>query len=216
MRILDCSAAGNLAPLQAERAGLLAAVLAGKLLVVPTDTVYGIGTNPFDPEAVEGVLEAKRRTREFPPPILVAGPGAISDLGDKHAGQEQAQALALAQAFWPGPLTIIITARPDLGWDLGQTNGTVALRQPDHPVTQALLEMTGPLAVTSANFHTEAPATTIAQAQAYFGEQVAYYLDGGPSRSGQPSTIVSLVGGEVKIIRPGSVSREEIEAVLRA
>lgn len=152
----------------AERLASLAAHLRrGGLAVIPTDTVYGIGAMANDAAAVARLLAAKGRGRQMPPPVLVAGVEQARELLDLSAMQA-AQLAALAGAFWPGALTIVLPARTDLGWDLGETGGTLALRMPDHPAALHLLQLTGPLAVTSANHTGDAPATDLSSALAAF------------------------------------------------
>lgn len=184
-----------------------------ELLVLPTDTVYGIGSVPFAPAAVERLQAAKGRGEDFPPPVLVSGPEALEHLLAGQTAQLTA-ARTLAKHFWPGALTIIATANPELGWDLGRTHGTIALRQPDHPVALQILEKTGPLAVTSANLHGQPPATEISKATAYFGDKVSVYVDAGAGNSGHPSTIVTLAEGEPRLIREGDIALAQIRAVL--
>jgi L-threonylcarbamoyladenylate synthase len=195
----DCS---NLAS-RAE--GIAAAALAlrnGKLVVLPTDTLYGIGADAFYPSGVNDLLAAKGRGRDMPPPVLVgtvrAAIALIEDLGPY--GKD------LIDEFWPGGLTIVCRATRSLNWDLGDTRGTVAVRMPLHPVALELLKETGPLAVSSANRTGQPPATTAADAEQQLGEAVAVYLDGGPCIADVPSTIVDLTGGVPRLLRAGAVS----------
>ena len=185
--------------------GLKAAALAlrtGELVVLPTDTVYGIGADAFYPAAVMALLAAKARARDMPPPVLVgtvrAASALIEDLGPY--GQD------LIDEFWPGGLTIVCRANRSLNWDLGDTRGTVAVRMPLHPVALELLKETGPLAVSSANRTGEPAATTAAAAQEQLGEDVSVYLDGGPCTANVPSTIVDLTGEVPRLLRAGAVS----------
>jgi L-threonylcarbamoyladenylate synthase len=185
--------------------GIKAAALAlrtGELVVLPTDTVYGIGADAFYSSAVMALLAAKGRARDMPPPVLVgtvrAATALIEDLGPY--GQD------LIDEFWPGGLTIVWRANRSLNWDLGDTRGTVAVRMPLHPVAIELLKETGPLAVSSANRTGEPPATTAAGAQEQLGEDVSVYLDGGPCVADIPSTIVDLTGGVPRLLRVGAVS----------
>jgi L-threonylcarbamoyladenylate synthase len=185
--------------------GIKAAALAlrtGELVVLPTDTVYGIGADAFYSSAVMALLAAKGRARDMPPPVLVgtvrAATALIEDLGPY--GQD------LIDEFWPGGLTIVCRANRSLNWDLGDTRGTVAVRMPEHPVAIELLKETGPLAVSSANRTGEPPATTAAGAQKQLGEDVSVYLDGGPCVADIPSTIVDLTGGVPRLLRAGAVS----------
>lgn len=205
-----------------ERAA--AHVQGGGLLVVPTDTVYGIGALASDPAAVARLLAAKGRGRQMPPPVLVAGPdqlaGVVADI--------PSAARALIETFWPGALTLVLTAAPDLGWDLGETGGTIAVRMPDHPLALSLLRVTGPMAVTSANRTGEPPATDAASARAAFPGRVRdaaedaedadiLVLDGGPAPGPAPSTIVSLASGHAlapRVLRDGALARSALAAVL--
>ena len=179
-----------------------AAVLKGALVVLPTDTVYGIGVDAFRPSAVESLLAAKGRGREMPPPVLVgsvrAATALVEDLGPY--GQE------LIDEFWPGGLTLVCRASRSLKWDLGETKGTVAVRMPQHPVALELLTETGPMAVSSANLTGKPPATTAADAREQFGDAVAVYLDDGSCETDIPSTIVDLTGDMPRLLRGGAVS----------
>jgi L-threonylcarbamoyladenylate synthase len=185
--------------------GLAAAatsVLSGELVVLPTDTVYGVGADAFSPAAVTRLLAAKGRGREMPPPVLVgstrAASALVEDLGPW--GQQ------LIDEFWPGGLTIVCRAQRTLNWDLGETKGTVAVRMPEDPVTLDLLRETGPMAVSSANLTGKPAATTAEQAREQFGDAVAVYLDGGPSAGGLASTIVDLTGDVPRLLRQGAIS----------
>ena len=147
---------------------VVAHVRDGGLVIIPTDTVYGIGTLASDAAAVARLLAAKGRGRQMPPPVLVAGPDQL----DGVVGALPPAAQALMEAFWPGALTIILDAAPDLGWDLGETGGTIAVRMPDHPLALELLRATGPMAVTSANHTGQPPATDAASARVAFPGRV--------------------------------------------
>ena len=174
----------------------------GGLIVMPTDTVYGIAADAFYPSAITALLDAKGRSRDVPPPVLVgtvrAAVALIDDLGPY--GKD------LIDEFWPGGLTLVCRASRTLSWDLGDTHGTVAVRMPLHAVALDLLKETGPLAVSSANRHGLAPATTAAQAQEQLGDSVSVYLDGGPCADDVPSTIVDLTGSVPRLLRAGAVS----------
>jgi L-threonylcarbamoyladenylate synthase len=189
----------------ARAEGLAAAALAlrtGELVVLPTDTVYGLGADAFHPAAVNALLAAKGRGRDMPPPVLVgtvrAAAALIEDLGPY--GKD------LIDEFWPGGLTIVCRASRSLNWDLGDTRGTVAVRMPLHPVALDLLKETGPLAVSSANRTGSPAATTAAEAQEQLGDAVSVYLDGGPCTTDVPSTIVDLTGHVPRLLRAGAVS----------
>ena len=123
------------------------AVQRGELVVLPTDTVYGVAADAFDPAAVTALLRAKGRGREMPPPVLVSAATTI----DALAVRVPDYARALVEKFWPGPLTLVCHQQTSLQWDLGDTRGTVAIRMPDHELAREILERTGPLAVSSAN-----------------------------------------------------------------
>ena len=184
----------------------------GTLVVVPTDTVYGISADAFNAAAVAALLAAKGRSRAAPPPVLVGSPdgldGLATDIGD--------HARTLADAFWPGGLTIVCWAQPALAWDLGDTGGTVALRMPLHPVALELLAATGPLATSSANITGSPPALTGSEAVDQLGDSVAVYLDGGPCLDQAPSTIVDTTGAQLRVLRDGAVSRADLHAVIDA
>ena len=184
-------------------------VQGGGLVVLPTDTVYGIGADAFSPDAVTALLAAKGRGRQMPPPVLV---GSVATL-DGLATDVPAGARALAEHFWPGALTIILRAQPSLAWDLGETHGTVALRMPDHPAALALLARTGPMAVSSANLTGHRAALTATEAHAQLGESVRVYLDAGMAPGGVASTIVDATGDTLRIVREGALTFEALRGV---
>lgn len=185
----------------------------GQIVVLPTDTVYGVGADAFQPEAVAAVLAAKGRGRHMPPPVLIPEARTVDGL----AREVPDLARVLMEACWPGALTLIVHAQPSLMWDLGETYGTVALRVPDHEAARALLSRTGPLAVTSANRTGQPAATTAAQAEEQLGEAVAVYLDAGDSPLGEASTIVDVTDGAgMRIVREGALSREYLENMVGA
>jgi len=197
---------------QQREAGIEAAVTTvrgGGLIVLPTDTVYGIGADAFTPRAVSMLLAAKGRGRNMPPPVLVgtvrAAAALVESLGS--FGQD------LIDEFWPGPLTLVFRASPTLQWDLGDTMGTVAVRMPLHPVALELLKQTGPMAVSSANLTGSPSATTAGEAERQLGESVAVYLDGGPCADGVPSTILDLTGALPRLLRAGAISVDRLRKV---
>ncbi|CAB4900616.1 unannotated protein [freshwater metagenome] len=220
-RIYDCSVDTDL--LTGMR--LAKAALGRKeLAVIPTDTVYGLACDAFSHEGVKKLLEAKGRDRTAPPPVLIGNSSALEGLA-----QDIPQlAHKLAETFWPGALTMILKAQPSLTWDLGETKGTVALRMPDHKIALALLQETGPLAVSSANFTGEPAATTCQQAEIALGAKVKVYLDAGASPKGEASTIVDMTGlvetvsesgeivttGKARIVRRGALSQQKLATVL--
>lgn len=185
------------------------AVARGQVVVLPTDTVYGVGADAFDPRAVQALLDAKGRGRQMPPPVLVPDVRTLDGLATDVPGA----ARSLAAAFWPGALTLIVTAQPSLTWDLGETHGTVALRVPDHPLALALLRRTGPMAVSSANRTGRPAATTAADAAEQLGDAVAVVLDGGPTPGNAPSTIVDATGDRLRVVRLGAIPLAELRAV---
>jgi len=189
-----------------------AAVQRGELVVIPTDTVYGLAVDAFDPEAVADLLKAKGRGREMPPPVLVSSAATI----DALATDVPAYARALVEAFWPGPLTLVCRQQTSLQWDLGQTRETVAIRMPDHPLALEILERTGPLAVSSANLTGQPAATDADAAQDMLGETVSVIVDDGPSPGGQPSTIVDATGERGRVLRVGALSVAELDAALES
>ena len=205
---------------------------AGGLVILPTDTVYGIGCNAADAAAVERLLAAKGRGRQMPPPVLVSDPDDLTGI----VAQVPEAARALMEAFWPGALTLILEADETLTWDLGETGGTLAVRMPAHELTLNLLRRSGPLAVTSANPTGAPPATDAAAARAAFPGRVRcveeltqgvagtgavgcediLLLDGGATPGPVPSTIVTLAGAHARaprILRQGALALTDLERV---
>ncbi|WP_278237518.1 L-threonylcarbamoyladenylate synthase [Isoptericola sp. AK164] len=181
----------------------------GGLVVLPTDTVYGIGADAFDADAVAALLAAKGRGRQMPPPVLVPDARTLDGLAVDVAPE----ARALVEAFWPGGFTIILRSQPSLHWDLGETHGTVALRMPDHPAALALLRRTGPLAVSSANRTGRPAATEATDAVEQLGDAVGCYLDGGTAPGGVASTIVDATGPRLRVVRAGAVPLDALREV---
>jgi L-threonylcarbamoyladenylate synthase len=205
-RRYDCSE-----PIERTRgiAEAVSAVRRGELIVLPTDTVYGVGADAFTPSAVTALLEAKGRGRDMPSPVLVgsvrAAQALVEDLGTY--GQD------LVDEFWPGALTLVCRANSTLAWDLGDAKGTVAVRMPLHQLALELLKETGPLAVSSANRSGAPPARTAEDAEAQLGESIEVYLDDGPSGDAQPSSIVDLTGAVPRLLRAGAISEERLREV---
>lgn len=186
------------------------AVRGGDLVVMPTDTVYGLGADAFNNAAVEKLLATKRRGPDMPVPVLVGSwltiQGLVREFNDTAA--------TLVEAFWPGGLSIIVPEAPSLPWNLGDTRGTVLLRMPNQPLALELLREVGPMAVSSANISGNAPATKIHQARQQFGSAVPVYLDGGEAAIGEPSTIIDISSGHPVILREGAITPERIGEVL--
>lgn len=197
-------------------------IRSGDLVVLPTDTVYGIGADPYSRSAVSRLLEAKGRGQSMPPPVLAADWESALALADWELfpGQDGAaarlQARRLAAAYWPGALTLIVPTSRNFGWEMGTHGSTVAVRVPDQAQARELLSHTGPLAVTSANLTGKPPALTASEARSYFGHRVAHYLDGGRAREGQPSTIVDATATPLRAIRVGALDWEDIKRTLEA
>jgi tRNA threonylcarbamoyl adenosine modification protein (Sua5/YciO/YrdC/YwlC family) len=187
------------------------AVQRGGLVVLPTDTVYGLGADAFDHAAVQALLDAKGRGREMPPPVLISAATTLAAL----ATNIQSYVEPLTEAFWPGPLTLVCEQQPSLTWDLGETRGTVAVRMPDHEVALALLERTGPLAVSSANLSGLPAATEAAAAEGMLGDSVEVVLDGGPSPKGEASTILDVRASQPRLLRLGALSVAELNEVIQ-
>ncbi|MBP2705193.1 threonylcarbamoyl-AMP synthase [Microbispora sp. RL4-1S] len=206
-RRFDCSNPDERTTGLAEAA---AAVRGGELVVLPTDTVYGIGADAFTHSAVNALLEAKGRGRDMPVPVLVGTVRAASALVESLGTQGQ----DLVDNFWPGPLTLILRANRSLSWDLGETKGTVAVRMPLHPVALDLLKETGPMAVSSANRSGNPPATTVDGAQEQLGETVSVYLDGGPCNDNVPSTIIDLTTAVPRVLRKGAIPVDKIRGIV--
>ncbi len=185
-------------------------VQSGQLVVVPTDTVYGVGADAFDSTAVTALIEAKGRGRDMPVPVLVGSWDTIDGL----VSYVPAQTRALIEAFWPGGLTLVVEHAPSLSWDLGDSRGTVAVRMPLHPVALELLARTGPMAVSSANRSGQSPALTATDARDQLGDLVEVYLDGGPVRMGVASTIVDVTTETPQVLRAGAVSLAALREVV--
>ncbi|CAM4229580.1 t(6)A37 threonylcarbamoyladenosine biosynthesis protein RimN [Mycobacterium basiliense] len=191
-------------------AAAVGALKAGRLVVMPTDTVYGIGADAFDSAAVNALLAAKGRARDMPVGVLVGSWHTIEGL--VYSMPDGAR--ELIRAFWPGALSLVVVQAPSLQWDLGDAYGTVMLRMPLHPVAIELLRQVGPMAVSSANVSGQPPAGDVVEARRQLGDRIDIYLDGGPSAQQAASTIVDLTGASPRILRAGPVSAERIADVL--
>ncbi|QMU79156.1 threonylcarbamoyl-AMP synthase [Streptacidiphilus sp. PB12-B1b] len=186
------------------------AIRRGELVVMPTDTVYGLGADAFKPDAVADLLAAKGRGRNMPTPVLVGSPttlhGLVSDFSES--------AWELVDAFWPGGLTIVTRHQPSLRWDLGDARGTVAIRMPLHPVAIELLNTTGPLAVSSANLTGGQSPADCDEAQQQLGDRVSIYLDGGRTEHAVPSSIVDVTSKVPVLLRAGAVTAAQLREVV--
>jgi tRNA threonylcarbamoyl adenosine modification protein (Sua5/YciO/YrdC/YwlC family) len=187
----------------------LEALARGELVVLPTDTVYGIAARPEKPQAIRRIFDAKGRPDDKPLPVLGASLDAL-----RSVALFEGAAMKLAQELWPGPLTLVLPRAPGFDHDLGRTDPNVAVRVPSSGIALELLDRAGPLAVTSANRSGEAPCSTAEEAMELLGDAVAVYLDGGPSE-GEPSTVVSLVGSEPEVLREGPIEMTTIDDLLR-
>ncbi len=197
----------------ARRAGLEAAAhaaRAGDLVVMPTDTVYGIGADAFNPTAVRSLLAAKGRGPDMPVPVLVGSWSTIDGL----VMAVPPVARTLIEAFWPGGLSLVVEHAPSLSWDLGDARGTVMIRMPLHPVALDLLRLVGPMAVSSANRSGSPPAITAAAAYAQLGDDVSVYLEAGDSPIGVASTVIDLTADVPRVLRQGAVSVDRIREVI--
>lgn len=186
------------------------AIQRGSLVVMPTDTVYGVAADAFDKDAVQELLDAKGRGRDMPPPVLVSAPTTL----DALAVRVPTWARSLVEAFWPGALTLVCHAHSSLQWDLGDTRGTVAVRMPDHPVALEVLERTGPLAVSSANLTGHPAATDADAAEEMLGDDVEVVIDAGTSPGGEASTIIDATTTPGRVLRLGAISLARLNEVL--
>jgi tRNA threonylcarbamoyl adenosine modification protein (Sua5/YciO/YrdC/YwlC family) len=205
--LFDCSDPGQR---QAGIASAISALKGGRLVVLPTDTVYGIGADAFDGTAVAALLAAKGRGRDMPVPVLVGSWHTIDGLvySVPDAARE------LIQAFWPGALSLVVRQAPSLQWDLGDAYGTVMLRMPLHPIAIELLREVGPMAVSSANISGRPAAVNAADAREQLADLVEVYLEAGTSVQQAASTIIDLTGAQPKVLRQGPVTAAAIADVL--
>lgn len=199
----------------------MAALDRGEIIVVPTDTVYGLAVSPKIAGSVDRLVGLKGRGRGQPPPFLIGEHDQVWPLLAPEANCRDVA--VLIHHFWPGALTLVFPVNPELDWDIGETDGTIAVRMPDEPVLLELLRLYGALAVSSANRTGEAPCESAYAAVNVFGDTVGVYLDAGSrgSEIGQqvPSTIIDVTdlvagGRDVRILRPGAISVDQIIDVL--
>ncbi len=181
----------------------------GELVAFPTDTVYGLGADAFNDQAVRKLYLAKGRSQEKAIPVLVANLEQFVAIVDRTT----LPAMRLVEKFWPGPLTIVLRQASDLA-DAISAHGTVGVRIPDHPIAQELIRAAGPLAVTSANRSGDPEACTAEEIETNMGAQVDLIVDGGRTPGGQPSTVVDCTQDPPRILRVGPITEEEIHSVL--
>jgi tRNA threonylcarbamoyl adenosine modification protein (Sua5/YciO/YrdC/YwlC family) len=207
VRLYDCR---NIVERDQGIEAAISAVKSGDLVVLPTDTVYGVGADAFKSWSVTALLNAKGRGRNVPPPVLVGSRHTLDGL----VARLPEKARDLVEAFWPGALTIVVEQAASLQWDLGETNGTVAVRMPLHPVALEVLRETGPMAVSSANLHGQPAAVTADDAREQLGYKVSVYLEAGPCPDPVPSTIVDLTRETPVILRDGAIPLEQLRSVV--
>jgi L-threonylcarbamoyladenylate synthase len=186
------------------------AVRRGDLIVMPTDTLYGVGVDAFKSWSVHALINAKGRTRQMPPPVLVGSRATLDGL----VFYLTREAHDLVDAFWPGALTVVVEQAPSLQWDLGDSNGTVAVRMPLHPVALEVLRETGPMAVSSANKTGQPPALTADEAREQLGYAVSVYLEAGPCGDPAPSTIIDCTTSTPRILRDGAIPLDQLREVV--
>lgn len=205
--VFDCADPSQRA---AGIAAAIGAVRRGDLIVMPTDTVYGIGADAFNARAVTNLLAAKQRGRDMPVPVLVGSQQTVEGL----VAHLSPSARDLMAAFWPGGLTLVVAQAPSLRWDLGDTDGTVAVRMPLHAVALEILAATGPMAVSSANISGNSVALSAQQAHTQLGESVDTYLEAGPVGEPVPSTIVDATAEIPRVLRLGATTLEQLRDVV--
>ncbi|WP_343601019.1 L-threonylcarbamoyladenylate synthase [Mycobacterium sp.] len=205
--VFDCAVADQRSRGIASAVG---AVTNGRLVVMPTDTVYGVGADAFDSAAVAALLSAKGRGRDMPVGVLVGSWSTIDGIALTVGNSVR----DLIRAFWPGALSLVVQQAPSLHWDLGDARGTVMVRMPLHPIAIEVLRQVGPMAVSSANISGRPPAVDADEAHRQLGDLVEVYLDSGPSAQQAASTILDLTADAPRILRPGPVSADSIAAVL--
>jgi L-threonylcarbamoyladenylate synthase len=217
---LDPTVPGSLGVVRQTEAvaAAVAAILAGRLVVLPTETVYGIACRPDDPAATARLFAAKRRPAALNLPLL-----APDDEQAWHVAVPDGRAVALASAFWPGPLTLILPrTEASRAWELGEASGTVGVRVPDHPIARAVMAASGPAAATSANVSGLPPLTDGDALVEAFGDAVDVYLTVPAADpvvrsaiSNAASTVVDLTGHEPRVLREGPVTVEQLGTALR-
>ncbi len=184
---------------------------AGRVIAIPTDTVYGLAASLGHPEALEEIYAIKGRDAGKALPVLLDGPERI----DRWAVDVPESARRLAKMYWPGALTIVVNASADVPYGIHRGAGTVGLRVPDNAIARAVIAAAGGgLAVTSANLSGRSEARSAGEVRESLGERLAMVLDGGPSSDGVPSTVVDLTGVDFRILRQGAISSDDLERAL--
>jgi tRNA threonylcarbamoyl adenosine modification protein (Sua5/YciO/YrdC/YwlC family) len=191
-------------------AAAIEAVKSGELVVMPTDTVYGVGADAFTPHAITALHRARAVTDQVPPPVLVGSRHTLDGL----VYSLPKPARELADAFWPGPLTLYVEHSPSLQWDLGDTGGKVAVRMPLHPVALEVLREVGPMAVTTANRVGQAAPATAEEAREQLEYAIRIYLEAGPATDPAPSTIIDVTGDVARVLRAGAIPLEKLRDVV--
>jgi L-threonylcarbamoyladenylate synthase len=182
----------------------------GELVVLPVDASYGLAADAFQPAAVDALAASKGRGRDLPIPVMVGSWAGLDGL----TLMVQPSVRSLVEAFWPGPLTLVVEHAPSLAWDLGDDRGAVSIRMPMHPVALELLARTGPLAVSGANLTGRRAPLSAKDAQDQLGYAVSVYLDGGVCVDHAPSTIVDVTGPVPTMLRAGRVSLHHLQEVV--
>jgi L-threonylcarbamoyladenylate synthase len=189
----------------------VAALRRGDVIVFPTETLYGLGADALNFSAVEKVFQLKGRDSNQPFPVLVSDRSMLESL----VGQIVPLAEILMARFWPGPLTLVLPARPEIPKPLVNSAGGVGVRISSQPVAQEIVKTLGrPLTATSANPSGQPGAYTVAQAQAYFSDRIEIFLDGGELASRTGSTVATVADNKIQIIRAGEITKSELEMAL--
>lgn len=184
-------------------------IAAGKLIVYPTETVYGIGADVFNQKAVKKTFMVKNRPFDMPLSVAVTDKNMVEDIAEINENAEK-----LIDTFLPGPLTIIIKKKSTVSDMLTSGSDKVGIRIPDNPIALELARRCGPIVATSANLHSHKDATSVETAIDELGDNISTYLDSGESTLRKPSTIVWLNGNEVEIIRQGAITIKQILEVV--
>jgi L-threonylcarbamoyladenylate synthase len=211
MRIIKCNTKGNVGcgiP-EIEVENIAGELKAGKLIVYPTETLYGLGANAFDESAVKHVFVIKKRPFDMPLSVAVSSIEMLESVAVLDRTSRK-----LVQKLMPGPITLIITKKPNVPDIVTSGSDEVGIRMPDHPLALEIIKRAGPITSTSANLHSRPDPTTVGSMVKELGDAVSTYIDCGKTKLGKPSTIVAVHEGEIEIIRSGVVTKKEIEAAL--